>query len=151
MFAASQLPGRGPTDVDVALYLHVNQKSDDDDDEITILKLQITQQQECFLYTLFRNTAGTGTNRTPLTMYRIVSYHNIHPILQSPFLQGMDLSFMKILHIFYNLMLNRSFDAMFWGIYSVCWSVHRLKLTSNVWTLGWSNSVHSITADKSQF
>ena len=27
------LPGRGPTDVDVPLYLHVNQKSDDDDDD----------------------------------------------------------------------------------------------------------------------
>ena len=32
MCAASQLPGRGPTVVDMALYLHVNQKSDDDDD-----------------------------------------------------------------------------------------------------------------------
>ena len=31
--AASQLPGRGPTDVDVALYLHVNQNSIDDDDD----------------------------------------------------------------------------------------------------------------------
>ena len=31
MHAASQLPGRGPTDVDVAL--HVNKKSDDDDDD----------------------------------------------------------------------------------------------------------------------
>ena len=31
MHAASQLSGRGPTDVDVALYLHVNQKSDYDD------------------------------------------------------------------------------------------------------------------------
>ena len=36
MRAASQLSGRGPTDVDVAPVLHVNQKSDydeDDDDE----------------------------------------------------------------------------------------------------------------------
>ena len=35
MRAASQLPGRGPTDAGVALllYLHVNQKSDDDDDD----------------------------------------------------------------------------------------------------------------------
>ena len=35
MRAASHLPGRGPTDVDVApsLYLHINQKSDDDDDD----------------------------------------------------------------------------------------------------------------------
>ena len=33
MHAASQLPEKGPTDVDVALYLHVNQKSDDDDDD----------------------------------------------------------------------------------------------------------------------
>ena len=37
MRAASQLSGRGPTDVDVApivgLYLHVNQKSDYDDDD----------------------------------------------------------------------------------------------------------------------
>ena len=34
MRAASQLPGRGPTVVDMApLYLHVNQKSDDDDDQ----------------------------------------------------------------------------------------------------------------------
>ena len=32
MCAASQLPGRGPTVVDMALYLHINQKSDDDDD-----------------------------------------------------------------------------------------------------------------------
>ena len=32
MHAASQLPGMGPTDVDVVLlYLHVNKKSDDDD------------------------------------------------------------------------------------------------------------------------
>ena len=31
MRAASQLPGRGPTVVDMALYLHVNQISDDDD------------------------------------------------------------------------------------------------------------------------
>ena len=30
--AASQLPGRWPTDVDLPLYLHVNQKSDYDDD-----------------------------------------------------------------------------------------------------------------------
>ena len=29
---ASQLPRRGPTDVDEALHLHVNQKSDYDDD-----------------------------------------------------------------------------------------------------------------------
>ena len=34
MRAASQLSGRGPTGVDVALYLHVNQKSDYDDDMI---------------------------------------------------------------------------------------------------------------------
>ena len=33
MRAASQLPGRGPTVVDMALYMHVNQKSDDDDDD----------------------------------------------------------------------------------------------------------------------
>ena len=32
MHAASQLSGRGPTDVDVASLLHVNQKSDYDDD-----------------------------------------------------------------------------------------------------------------------
>ena len=31
--AASQLPGRGPTDVDVALYPDVNQKSVDDEDD----------------------------------------------------------------------------------------------------------------------
>ena len=30
MHAASPLSGRGPTDVDVALSLHVNQKSDND-------------------------------------------------------------------------------------------------------------------------
>ena len=37
MCAASQLPGRGPSDVDVAQYLHVNQKSGDvDDDEIAL-------------------------------------------------------------------------------------------------------------------
>ena len=33
MLAASQLPGRGPTVVDMALYLHVNKKSDDDNDD----------------------------------------------------------------------------------------------------------------------
>ena len=33
MRAASQLPGRGPTVVEMSLYLHVNQKSDDDDDD----------------------------------------------------------------------------------------------------------------------
>ena len=33
MRAASQLPGRGPTVVDMAPILHVNQKSDDDDDD----------------------------------------------------------------------------------------------------------------------
>ena len=32
MHAASQLPGRGPTIMDMALYLHLNRKSDDDDD-----------------------------------------------------------------------------------------------------------------------
>ena len=32
MRAASQLPERGPTDVDIAPYLHVNKKSDDVDD-----------------------------------------------------------------------------------------------------------------------
>ena len=31
MCAASQLPGKGPTDVDDAQHLHVNQKSDDDE------------------------------------------------------------------------------------------------------------------------
>ena len=31
--AASQLPGRGPTDMDVASGLHVNQKSIDDNDD----------------------------------------------------------------------------------------------------------------------
>ena len=34
MPAASQLPGRGPTDVDVAPVLHINKKSGDDDDEL---------------------------------------------------------------------------------------------------------------------
>ena len=33
MRAASQLPGSGPTVVDMAVYLHVNQNSDDDDDD----------------------------------------------------------------------------------------------------------------------
>ena len=33
MHAASQLPGRGPTDVELPLYLHVNKKSDDLDDD----------------------------------------------------------------------------------------------------------------------
>ena len=39
MRVASQLPGRGPTDVDVSPDLHVNKKSDDDvddDDELCI-------------------------------------------------------------------------------------------------------------------
>ena len=33
LHTTSQLPGRGPTDVDVPLYLHINQKSNDDDEE----------------------------------------------------------------------------------------------------------------------
>ena len=33
MRAASQLPGRGPTNVMLPLYLHINQKSGDDDDD----------------------------------------------------------------------------------------------------------------------
>ena len=33
MRATRQLPGREPTVVDMALYLHVNQKSNDDDDD----------------------------------------------------------------------------------------------------------------------
>ena len=34
MHAASQLPGRGPTVVDMApIYLHLNKKSNDDDDD----------------------------------------------------------------------------------------------------------------------
>ena len=33
MCAANQLLGRGPTDVDVALYLHVSRKSGDDNDD----------------------------------------------------------------------------------------------------------------------
>ena len=99
------------------------------------LKLQITQQQECFHHTLFRGTAGTETDRKPPTMYRIVNYYKIHQLLQPPFLQGLDFGFMKILHIFYNLMLNRPFDAMFWRISAVCLSVHRLKLTSDVYVI----------------
>ena len=67
------------------------------------------------------------------------------------FLQGLDLGFMKILHIFYNLMLNRPLDAMLWRIYSVCWSIHRLKLTPCVWTIGWSTSGHSIANDSHSF
>ena len=35
------------------------------------------------------------------------------------FLQRLDLGFLKILHIFYSLMLSRPFDAMFGRIYSV--------------------------------
>ena len=37
MCAASKLPGRGSTDVDVPLYFHVNQKSGDDDDGLQFL------------------------------------------------------------------------------------------------------------------
>ena len=37
MCAASQLPGKGPTDVDDALHLHVNQKSDYDDEGVKML------------------------------------------------------------------------------------------------------------------
>ena len=81
-------------------------------------------------------------------IYSIENYHHIHQILQPLFLQGIDLGFVKILHIFYNLMLNRSFDAMFWRIYSVCWSVHHLKLTSDVLTLGTNNSVNPTATDK---
>ena len=40
MRAASQLPGRGPTVVDMPLYLHVNQKSDDDDELMLCTKFQ---------------------------------------------------------------------------------------------------------------
>ena len=38
MREASQLPGRGPTIVDIAPvpYLHINKKSDDDDDLIRV-------------------------------------------------------------------------------------------------------------------
>ena len=39
MRAASKLPGRGPTDVDLHLYLHVNQKSIDDDDDNDLVLL----------------------------------------------------------------------------------------------------------------
>ena len=33
LHTTSQLPVRGPTDVDVSLYLHINQKSNDDDED----------------------------------------------------------------------------------------------------------------------
>ena len=33
LHTTSQLPVRGPTDVDVPLYLHINQKSNDDDED----------------------------------------------------------------------------------------------------------------------
>ena len=42
MCAASQLSGRGPTDVDVALYLHINKKSHDDDDDDADYFIQFT-------------------------------------------------------------------------------------------------------------
>ena len=43
MRATSLLPGRGSTDVDDALHLHVNQKSDcdDDDDAICVILTKI--------------------------------------------------------------------------------------------------------------
>ena len=68
----------------------------------------------------FRDTTRIEADRKPSIMYRIVNYHNIHQIIQFPFLLGMDLGFMKVLHIFYNLMLDRPFDATFWRISSVC-------------------------------
>ena len=36
MHAASQLPEKGPTDVNDPLHLHVNQKSDYDDDDLNL-------------------------------------------------------------------------------------------------------------------
>ena len=43
MHAVSQLPGRGPTDVDdMPLHLHVNQKSDYDDDDLMALWTNIS-------------------------------------------------------------------------------------------------------------
>ena len=58
MCAASQLPGRRPTDVDVALYLQVNQKSDNDDDTQTNI---ITEKTKT-IYPIYIWCAG-GVNR----------------------------------------------------------------------------------------
>ena len=53
MRAASQLPGRGPTNVDMAPNLHVNQKSDDDDVECQkwplLLKIAKPLKSQLFL------------------------------------------------------------------------------------------------------
>ena len=49
MRAASHLPGRGPTDVDVPLFLQVNQKSiDDDDDEKTKFNIKEVSYNKAF-------------------------------------------------------------------------------------------------------
>ena len=52
MCAASQLPGRGPTDVDdMPLHLHVNQKSDYDDDINSDDKVVQTLGNNCWRQT----------------------------------------------------------------------------------------------------
>ena len=45
MRRASQLPGRGPTDANVPLYLRVNQKSNDDDadDDVSLGSILFAQ------------------------------------------------------------------------------------------------------------
>ena len=68
-----------------------------------ILKFQLTQEQECFNYTLFRETPGIETDRKPSTMYRIVSqiiFTQFFSLLPALFLQVLALGFMKNLHIF---------------------------------------------------
>ena len=52
MRAANQLSGRGPTGVDVALYLHINQKSDYD-----MNMMMIPKEDECPYYCQFGSVA----------------------------------------------------------------------------------------------
>ena len=49
MRAASQLPGREPTDDDDNDALHVNKKSDYDDDELKIYFSFLNQNKSCVL------------------------------------------------------------------------------------------------------
>ena len=56
MCAASQLPGRGPTDVNVALL--PNQKSDDDDDDYEPLNIFLVTPRKHMSWVLIRNASA---------------------------------------------------------------------------------------------
>ena len=59
--AASQLSGRGPTDVDAALYLHINQKSDDDDDDDDLTHIRRYVFSHFGYYILYAPSCGAAT------------------------------------------------------------------------------------------